>query len=231
MTPQRAGEFLPLLDLQPQIIVNNRLGGGFQGDTETPEQHIPPQGFPGRDWETCMTINDTWGYKSYDTNFKSTETLLHNLVDIASKGGNYLLNVGPTSEGIIPQPEVDRIKAIGNWLKINGESIYGSGPTAFGPEAGNFDPVKKDKAGKAKWVATWDWRCTTKPGKLFIHLFKWPGAKFELSGVKGSVSKAYMLADVQQAGLAVQQSGDQVSVTLPAAAPDKIDSVLVMEEK
>ena len=86
MTPERAAEFLPLLDLQPQIIVNNRLGGGFRGDTETPEQRIPPQGFPpGRDWETCMTINDTWGYKSYDTNFKSTETLLHNPVDIASK--------------------------------------------------------------------------------------------------------------------------------------------------
>jgi alpha-L-fucosidase len=231
MTPQRAAEFLPLLDLQPQIIVNNRLGGGFPGDTETPEQRIPPQGYPGRDWETCMTINDTWGYKSYDTNFKSTETLLHNLVDIASKGGNYLLNVGPTSEGTIPQPEVDRIKTIGDWLKINGESIYGTGPTAFGPEAGSLDPVKKDKAGKPKWVATWDWRCTTKPGKLYIHLFKWPGEKFELSGVKGSVSKAYMLADPQRAGLAVQQSGNHVSVILPAAAPDKIDSVLVMETK
>jgi alpha-L-fucosidase len=229
MTPQRTAEFLPLLDLQPQIIVNNRLGAGFKGDTETPEQHIPPQGFPGRDWETCMTINDTWGYKSYDTNFKSTQTLLHNLVDIASKGGNYLLNVGPTSEGIIPQPEVDRIKAIGDWLKINGESIYGTGPTAFGPEAGNFDPVKKDKKGNPVWVAAWDWRCTTKPGKLFIHLLKWPGEKFELSGVKGSVSKAYMLADVRQTGLAVRQSGDHVSVTLPAAAPDKIDSVLVLE--
>ena len=76
MTRQRAAEFLPLLDLQPRIIVNNRLGGGFKGDTETPEQHIPPRGYPGRDWETCMTINDTWGYKSYDANFKSTQTLL-----------------------------------------------------------------------------------------------------------------------------------------------------------
>jgi alpha-L-fucosidase len=80
-------------------------------------------------------------------------------------------------------------------------------------------------------VVTWDWRCTTKPGKLFIHLFKWPGEKFELSGVKGTVSKAYMLADPQQSGLAMQQSGDQVSVTLPATAPDEMDSVLVLEEK
>ncbi|MEI6074009.1 MAG: alpha-L-fucosidase [Verrucomicrobiota bacterium] len=88
--------------LRPNIILNNRLGGGFKGDTETPEQHIPPQGYPGRDWETCMTLNNTWGFKRDDNNWKSTETLIHNLCDIASKGGNYLLNVGPTSEGLIP---------------------------------------------------------------------------------------------------------------------------------
>ena len=85
--------------LQPKIIVNNRLAEGYDGDTETPEQEIPATGCPGKDWETCMTINDTWGYKSYDHNWKSTETLLRNLIDIASKGGNYLLNVGPTAEG------------------------------------------------------------------------------------------------------------------------------------
>ena len=73
--------------------------------TETPEQSIPTTGYrDGRDWETCMTINDTWGYKSTDTNYKSTETLIRNLIDIASKGGNYLLNIGPTTEGMIPQP-------------------------------------------------------------------------------------------------------------------------------
>jgi alpha-L-fucosidase len=228
MTPERATKFMDLLSLQPQIIVNNRLGGGFAGDTETPEQRIPPQGFPGRDWETCMTINDTWGYKSYDTNFKSTETLLHNLVDIASKGGNYLLNVGPTSEGIIPQPEVDRLKAIGDWLKINGESIYGTGPTPFGAEAGYFDPVKKTKSGKPEWVATWDWRCTTRPGKLYIHLLKWPGATFELTGVKIAVNGAYMLGDSRQKELGLRQDGQHVNVTLPPTAPDEVDSVLVL---
>ena len=96
---------LPLLKLQPGIITNNRLGGGYDGDTETPEQEIPATGYPGgRDWETCMTMNDTWGFKSYDHNWKSTETLIRNLIDIASKGGNYLLNVGPTAEGLIPEP-------------------------------------------------------------------------------------------------------------------------------
>jgi alpha-L-fucosidase len=229
MTPERAAKFLPMLNAHPELVVNNRLGGGFKGDTETPEQRIPPQGYPGRDWETCMTINDTWGYKSYDTHFKSTETLLHNLVDIASKGGNYLLNVGPTSEGIIPQPEVDRLKQIGDWLKVNGDSIYGSGLTAFGPEAGYFDPSQKDKSGKPTWVATWEWRCTTKPGKVFIHLLNWPGKWFETGGVKGTVSKAYMLADPEQSPLQISQDGDHISVTLPANAPDAIDSVLVLE--
>jgi alpha-L-fucosidase len=229
MTRARAAEFMPLLDLQPDVVVNNRLGGGFEGDTETPEQRIPPQGFPGRDWETCMTINDTWGYKSYDTNFKSTQTLLRNLVDIASKGGNYLLNVGPTSEGVIPQAEADRLREIGKWLSVNGESIYGTGPTAFGPEAGHFDPTTRDSKGKPRWVATWDWRCTSRPGVLYIHLLTWPGEKFETSGMKGTVSEAYMLAYAKQTPLAFAQTGGDLSVTLPGAATDENDSVLVLK--
>jgi len=114
----RYEEMLPLLKLQPGIITNNRLGGGFGGDSDTPEQEIPATGLPGRDWETCMTMNDTWGYKSYDNNFKSTETLVRNLVDIASKGGNYLLNVGPTAEGLIPQPSVERLREIGTQAAV-----------------------------------------------------------------------------------------------------------------
>ena len=123
MTKERAEMILPLLSLQPGIIWNNRLGGGYKGDTETPEQHIPPQGYKDRDWETCMTMNGTWGFKKDDHKWKSEETLLHNLIDIASKGGNYLLNVGPTSEGEIPEPSVERLAAIGKWMKVNGEAI------------------------------------------------------------------------------------------------------------
>jgi alpha-L-fucosidase len=229
MTPARAKLFLPLLALQPQIIFNNRLGGGIKGDTETPEQHIPATGFPGRDWETCMTINDTWGYKSYDTNFKSTQTLLRNLIDIASKGGNYLLNVGPTSEGIIPSPEVDRLKEVGAWLKVNGESIYGSHPTIFGDEAGSYSPTEKDKTGKPLFIAKWDWRCTTKQGRIYIHLFKWPDGKFELDGVKETVKKAYLLAHPQQTALDIVQTAGHVTVSLPKTAPDPIASVLCLE--
>jgi alpha-L-fucosidase len=229
MTPERAAKFLPLLKLQPHIITNNRLGGGVQGDTETPEQRIPATGSPDRDWETCMTINGTWGYKSYDTNFKSAETLLRNLIDIASKGGNYLLNVGPTAEGVIPAPEVERLQAMGQWLKVNGEAIYGTGPTVFGPEAGEFSATEKDRNGQPRFIPKWEWRCTTKPGRLYIHIFKWPGDKFELAGVKGNVTKAYLLADPQRQPLTVSQGEGKVTVNLPAKAPDPVASVLCLE--
>ena len=120
MTSELAGEIVKLLNEHPKLIWNNRLGGGYTGDTETPEQYIPAQGYPGRDWESCMTMNDTWGYKQDDTNFKSTETLLRNLIDIASKGGNYLLNIGPMATGEVPAAEVERLREVGKWLAVNG---------------------------------------------------------------------------------------------------------------
>jgi len=216
-------------ELRPDIIQNNRLGDGFKGDTETPEQHIPPQGYPGRDWETCMTMNDTWGYKRDDNNWKSTETLIRNLCDIVSKGGNYLLNVGPTSEGLIPQPSVERLAEIGKWMRVNGEAIYGSGPTPFGAEAGKFSETEKDKKGKPKFIAAWDWRCTTKPGKIYLHIFKWPTGKFEIPAVNGKITKAYLLADSRHRKLKVKQTSQGVSITLPAKAPDAIASVVCLE--
>jgi len=115
MNKERAELLRPLISLRPGLITNNRLGGGYTGDLETPEQHIPATGIEGRDWEVCMTMNHTWGYKSYDDDWKSTEDLLHKLIDIASKGGNFLLNVGPKPDGTIPQASIDRLAEIGRY--------------------------------------------------------------------------------------------------------------------
>jgi len=123
-------------NLQPDIIINNRVGKGrqgmqgmskdtgFVGDFGTPEQEILSTSSTMA-WESCMTMNDTWGYKTSDNNWKSSETLIKNLADIVSKGGNFLLNVGPTSEGFIPSPSVERLKEMGDWMKVNGEAVYG----------------------------------------------------------------------------------------------------------
>ena len=125
------------MDMDPNLIINNRIGkgrggmGGMNqykdaaGDFGTPEQEIL-EGTSDYDWETCMTMNDTWGFKKNDHNWKSAETLIWQLADVAAKGGNYLLNIGPTAEGEIPAESVERLKAIGAWTKINGEAIYGT---------------------------------------------------------------------------------------------------------
>jgi alpha-L-fucosidase len=248
MTPEMASEIVALLNKYPRLIWNSRLGGGYQGDYFTPEQHIPPQGLSGRDWETCQPINDTWGYKSYDTNFKSTRTLLQNLIDIVSKGGDYLLNVGPDANGVIPQPEQDRLLAIGKWLKVNGEAIYGSTPGPFTVEHGSFQSTpymatkkkgdgtsalvdaKKD-SGLPEWITAWDWRATAKPGKVYISIFQWPSAAFTLPAMQARVRNAYMLTDPKHTPLKVLQNTSGVTVTLPATAPDPIASVLVLQTR
>jgi len=229
MTRDRAQKLYEAVkSLKPDIIMNNRLGGGFKGDTETPEQAIPAQGFPGRDWETCMTLNDTWGFKRDDNHWKSTTTLIRNLCDIASKGGNYLLNVGPTSEGLIPQPSLDRLAEVGAWMKVNGEAIYGTTATPFGSELGKAVKAK-DGYGRDTTVSSGnDWRATTKPGKIYAIIFNWPqDGKLELPGLQSKVKKAYLLAGHKKVKFEITDAG--VTLTLPAEAPDKIASVICVE--
>jgi alpha-L-fucosidase len=229
MTPARAAEIVALLNQHPNLIWNNRLGGGYKGDTETPEQYIPPQGFPGRDWESCMTINDTWGFKSYDTNFKSTATLVRNLIDIASKGGNYLLNVGPDSHGVIPAAEVERLREMGRWLTVNGEAIYGTQPTLFGAEAGAFSATEKDSRGNPRFIPEWDWRSTTAPSKIYIEIFNWPGDHtFHIPHSPRNITKAYLLADSVHTQLKFTQDRG-VDIQLPPKPLDPIATVLVLE--
>jgi alpha-L-fucosidase len=227
MTPERSAEVVKLLNKYPNLIWNNRLGGTYKGDTETPEQFIPPQGYPGRDWESCMTMNDTWGFKSFDTNFKSTETLLRNLIDIASKGGNYLLNIGPDSKGVVPAPEVERLQQVGQWLKVNGEAIYGTSATIFDTPTGTFSTTEKGRNGQPKFIPTWDWRSTTKPGKVYVSIFDWKDS-FHVDKMPRKVTSAYLLADKSHTPLKFTQKGDALDVQLPAKALDPIATVLVL---
>ena len=209
MNAERAAKFAALLHMKPGIIHNNRLGGGYKGDTETPEQVIPATGFPGRDWETCMTMNHTWGFKSDDHDWKPLSILITNLVDIVSKGGNYLLNVGPTAEGEIPAQSVKLLQQVGAWMKTNGEAIYGTQAT----------PFKK---------LTWG-RCTTKPAGddtiLYLHVFNWPGdGKLIIPGLNNVVKSAEVLNGGEK--LVVSPSAAGPTLTLPAMAPDPISSTL-----
>jgi alpha-L-fucosidase len=207
MTPERAAKFLPLLKLQPGIITNNRLGGGVEGDFHTPEQYIPATRVPGTDWETCMTMNNTWGYKSYDQNWKSTGVLVRNLIDSASKGGNYLLNVGPTPQGLIPEPSVQRLLGIGTWLKTNGEAIYGT-------EAGPF--------------ASLPWgRATRKGNVLYLHVFNWPADRLLHVPLQNPVTQAALLA-APNLKIEVTQRPNELVVHLPAVTPDPAATVVAL---
>jgi alpha-L-fucosidase len=228
MTGERGPRFLDIVHtLQPATLIDGRLGvpGDYRsmGDNSIPNQVV--QG----DWEVPATLNHTWGFKKDDTDWKTPEDLTFKLVDIVSKGGNYLLNVGPTAEGVIPEASQDNLRAVGRWLKLNGEAIYGAGPTPFGDELGVVDPTKQDRKGGPGFTQYTDWRCTTKPGKLYITLFKWPMGTFEVAKVKGKVTKAYLLADTAKKPLKVTQNGDKISVALPEKAPGGIATVLVLE--
>jgi alpha-L-fucosidase len=219
-------------ELQPATLINNRIG--LPGDFSTPEQRIP-KGVPTRGgslgatnpaddaglsrqvpspgdfqpWETCMTINDTWAYNKNDRNFKPASELIRTLVEVASRGGNLLLNVGPTPEGTI-QPEFqERLLAVGVWLKTNGEAIYG---TTYG-----------------SWQDLPFGRTTAKGNVIYLHLFQWPGDSLTvpIRGIK--VGKVTMLAGHKP--LEFRQENSSIVIKLPPVPPDPDVSVLAIETK
>lgn len=216
MTPELAEPLFKLAhELQPGIIMNDRLGGGFHGDSATPEQHIPTTGYAdGRDWEVCMTLNNTWGYSAHDQNWKSPERVIKNLVDIASKGGNYLINMGPMADGSVPEATVECFREVGNWMHINGESIYNT----------TASPFKK---------LSWG-RCTKRLEsdgvRLYLHVFDWPeDGTLLLPGLRNDVLSANLLWEPVPVGTQIDDSG--VWVKVPGRPPGNLERPEVISLK
>ena len=214
----------------PWLIINNRIdtgrtgmagltrAGGYRGDFGTPEQQIPATGFPpGVDWETCMTMNRSWGWQSFDDNWKSTTDLVRKLVDIASKGGNFLLNVGPMANGAFPPEAVQRLQGIGRWMKINARSIQGTFASPFT---------------ELPWG-----RCTRRAlpdgnERLYLHVFARPSSgQLRLTGLMNQPigSGAHLLADPDGATLPVHRDEASLVVTVPESLPDDIDTVVYLD--
>ena len=201
--------------LQPDCLVSGRVGHGVGdygslGDNEFAKGNI--QG----DWETPATMNDNWGFSSADHNWKSVRELLALLAGSAAYGANYLLNIGPDTTGAVPAPSVERLKAIGRWLKINGEAVYGS-------SAGPFERRLE-----------WGW-CTSKPGLLYLLIDQWPTqGKFFLPGLGVKIASATLLGK-SQATLSFRQTLDsksgasELEIEIPRKAPDKHISVIRLE--
>ena len=222
----RADELMAMVrKYQPAIVSNNRLyrtdayaksaDEGLKshrsefGDFTTPEQHIPDTGIEGVDWEVCMTMNGTWGYSEHDQDWKSAEELIHKLIDIVSKGGNYLLNIGPKGDGSIPRESIDAMQAIGRWMAVNNEAIYGTQASPFESPA-------------------WG-RYTKKDGQLFAHVFEWPEDGALVIPVKvREISRATLLVD-PSTELKIEADGNQTRITLPVSEPDAIASVIKLE--
>lgn len=193
--------------LQPHILINNR--SKLPEDFDTPEQRIDFSD-PGRAWESCMTLNDHWGYAAGDHNWKSVRQIIFNLVRCASGAGNYLLNVGPRADGTIPEESVQRLQQVGAWMKVNSESIYGSERCPFG--GGTVGMT------------------TAKGNTVYLHVLYWPGEEVCIPGVKSKVNAARILTSGQEAEVEQMAQGGRLFLRgLPVHAPDPYDTVIVLE--
>ncbi len=215
--------------LSPHTVINNRVDKGragmagltidesFRGDFGTPEQEVPPTGIPGVDWESCITMNDHWGYNASDQNWKSTTQLIRMLVDVVSKGGNLLLNVGPKADGTFPDEAIVRLREIGEWMKVNNQSIYGTSASPFG-------------------ALPWG-RCTSRAmsdddgnslTRLYLHVFDWPmDGELRVPGLASEVRAAGFLGANE--GLTGFRENSDVVIAVPAESPNEHCSVIVLD--
>jgi len=193
MTGERPHRFTRIVrSMQPETLIDGRLG--VEGDYVTTGDNVVPSDVQGVAWEVPATLNHTWGYRTDDHDWKSPQTVIFKLIDIVSKGGNYLLNVGPTAEGVIPPPSQDILRTVGRWLRVNGEAVYGASPTPFGDELGETSAKGgKNVRGEPLFLVNTQWRYTTKPGKLYVTFFDEPRAPFPIPAIKNRITRAYHL--------------------------------------
>jgi len=227
MTPERAQRFTDLVrTLQPQCLIDGRLGAA--GDYVTTGDNVIPPEVGAEAWETPATINHTWGYRKDDEDWKSAGDITFKLLDIVSKGGNYLLNVGPMADGVIPQPSRDVLRTVGRWLRANGEAVYGARATPFGEELGEYAASgAKDLRGQKLYLQRTEWRVTAKPGRLYFTFFQEPRVPFELPAFKNAVKRAYRLAD--GAPVEVRTENGKQALVLQRPLPDPMATVVVVE--
>ncbi|WP_345027334.1 alpha-L-fucosidase [Flavivirga jejuensis] len=201
--------------LQPGIITNDRLGDDYPGDHKTFERNGPKYQPEAKYWELCQPISGSWGYRSDDTKFKSISTLIRNLIDQSSKGGNYLLNVSPTNEGTLKQEAIERMKAIGAWMDKNSEAIYGTqaSPTNTEPKWGRITMKTVDKK-----------------VLLYLHVYNWEdGASLPIR-LKNKVKACYLLTDKNRT-FKTETFDQGIQVKLTGKAPDSTASVIVLKLK
>ena len=172
----RAPEIVSMLRASnPQVIINSRIQGN--GDYATPELGVPVVKPADRWWETCMTINDSWGFRKKDKNFKSVQIVLNMLVDCMSKGGNLLLDIGPRADGSIPSEEVEVLRELGRWTSKHAEAVYG---TRAGIPAGHVNAYTTlNKAGDI----------------LYVYLPYAPVESIQISGLKSKIQRARVVGN------------------------------------
>lgn len=193
---------------QPTCLLNSRIGHNKGDYFQTGDNAIPIQVYSKRKWEVPATLNDTWGFKKNDQHWKDPGDLIAKLADIVSKGGNYLLNVGPTAEGVIPEDSQRILRTVGKWVAVNGESIYGTSASPF-----YFPDIT--------------WRCTVKPNRVYLHILNWPGKTLRFEGLESDVKRAWLLANKKP--VKFKKDGAVITFDLPAQPVDPYDTVIALE--